>query len=89
MLALHGGPRPQWCGACPPDDSGRTRAHLRSALGLEVANRIDEIVTFRPLDADDVNMMSSPATKSSTSLSFQMKLSRSRSVARTWGSSTQ
>jgi ATP-dependent Clp protease ATP-binding subunit ClpC len=40
-----------------PDDSGRTRADLRGVFGLELVNRIDEIVTFRPLDADDVEMI--------------------------------
>jgi ATP-dependent Clp protease ATP-binding subunit ClpC len=40
-----------------PDDSGRTRADLRGAFGLELVNRIDEIVTFRPLDPDDVEMI--------------------------------
>ncbi len=40
-----------------PDDSGRTRADLRGVFGLELVNRIDEIVTFRPLDPDDVEMI--------------------------------
>jgi ATP-dependent Clp protease ATP-binding subunit ClpC len=40
-----------------PDDSGRTRADLRSIFRLELVNRIDEIVTFRALDADDVEMI--------------------------------
>jgi ATP-dependent Clp protease ATP-binding subunit ClpC len=43
--------------ASTPDDSGRTRADLRGVFGLELVNRIDEIVTFRPLDADDVEMI--------------------------------
>ncbi|HSD67161.1 MAG TPA: ATP-dependent Clp protease ATP-binding subunit [Vicinamibacteria bacterium] len=40
-----------------PDDSGRTRADLRGVFRLELVNRIDEIVTFRALDADDVEMI--------------------------------
>jgi ATP-dependent Clp protease ATP-binding subunit ClpC len=40
-----------------PDDSGRTRADLRGVFGLELVNRIDEIVTFHPLDPDDVEMI--------------------------------
>jgi ATP-dependent Clp protease ATP-binding subunit ClpC len=40
-----------------PDDSGRTRADLRGVFGLGLVNRIDEIVTFRPLDPDDVEMI--------------------------------
>jgi ATP-dependent Clp protease ATP-binding subunit ClpC len=40
-----------------PDDSGRTRADLRGVFGLELVNRIDDIVTFRPLDTDDVEMI--------------------------------
>ena len=40
-----------------PDDSGRTRGDLRNVFGLELVNRIDEIVTFHPLDPDDVVMI--------------------------------
>jgi ATP-dependent Clp protease ATP-binding subunit ClpC len=40
-----------------PDDSGRTRADLRGVFRLELVNRIDEIVTFRALDPDDVEMI--------------------------------
>jgi ATP-dependent Clp protease ATP-binding subunit ClpC len=43
--------------ASGPDDSGRTRADLRGVFRLELVNRIDEIVTFRALDADDVEMI--------------------------------
>ncbi|HSD27547.1 MAG TPA: AAA family ATPase, partial [Vicinamibacteria bacterium] len=40
-----------------PDDSGRARGDLRNVFGLELVNRIDEIVTFHPLDPDDVEMI--------------------------------
>jgi ATP-dependent Clp protease ATP-binding subunit ClpC len=40
-----------------PDDSGRARADLRGVFRLELVNRIDEIVAFRELDADDVEMI--------------------------------
>jgi ATP-dependent Clp protease ATP-binding subunit ClpC len=40
-----------------PDDSGRTRADLRGVFRLDLVNRIDEIVTFRALDPDDVEMI--------------------------------
>jgi ATP-dependent Clp protease ATP-binding subunit ClpC len=40
-----------------PEDSGRTRGDLRTVFGLELVNRIDEIVTFQPLDPDDVEMI--------------------------------
>ena len=40
-----------------PDDSGRARADLRGVFRLELVNRIDEIVAFRALDADDVEMI--------------------------------
>jgi ATP-dependent Clp protease ATP-binding subunit ClpC len=43
--------------AATPDDSGRTRADLRGVFGLELVNRIDEIVNFCPLDPDDVEMI--------------------------------
>jgi ATP-dependent Clp protease ATP-binding subunit ClpC len=43
--------------AAGPDDSGRTRADLRGVFRLELVNRIDEIVTFRALDPDDVEMI--------------------------------
>jgi ATP-binding cassette subfamily B protein len=33
------------------------RGDLRSVFGLELVNRIDEVVTFQPLDADDVQMI--------------------------------
>jgi ATP-dependent Clp protease ATP-binding subunit ClpC len=44
-------------GPVAPDDSGRARADLRGVFRLELVNRIDEIVTFRALDADDVEMI--------------------------------
>jgi ATP-dependent Clp protease ATP-binding subunit ClpA len=40
-----------------PNDSGRARADLRGMFRLELLNRIDEIITFRALDADDVEMI--------------------------------
>ena len=43
--------------AAGPDDSGRARADLRGVFRLELVNRIDEIVAFRALDPDDVEMI--------------------------------
>jgi ATP-dependent Clp protease ATP-binding subunit ClpA len=40
-----------------PNDSGAARADLRGVFRLELVNRIDEIVAFRALDADDVEMI--------------------------------
>jgi ATP-dependent Clp protease ATP-binding subunit ClpC len=40
-----------------PDDSGPAVADLRGVFRLELLNRIDEIVTFRALDVDDVEMI--------------------------------
>ena len=43
--------------ATGPNDSGRARADLRGVFRLELVNRIDEIVAFRALDPDDVEMI--------------------------------
>jgi ATP-dependent Clp protease ATP-binding subunit ClpC len=40
-----------------PNDSGPGTADLRGVFRLELVNRIDEIVSFRALDADDVEMI--------------------------------
>jgi ATP-dependent Clp protease ATP-binding subunit ClpC len=53
--------------AAGPDDSGRTRADLRGVFRLELVNRIDEIVTFRALDPDDVEMIVGRALAEMTS----------------------
>ena len=50
------GPRPAPdVGASPPPPS--PEADLRSVFPLELLNRVDEIVTFRALDRDDVEMI--------------------------------
>ncbi len=50
--------RPDSGSAAPgPNDSGQARADLRGVFRMELMNRIDEIVTFRALDADDVEMI--------------------------------
>jgi ATP-dependent Clp protease ATP-binding subunit ClpC len=55
---LGSGSRPESGSAAPgPSDSGQARADLRGVFRLELMNRIDEIVTFRALDADDVEMI--------------------------------
>ena len=53
--------------ATTPEDSGRTRGDLRSVFGLDLVNRIDEIVTFQPLDPDDVQMIVGKALADLTS----------------------
>jgi ATP-dependent Clp protease ATP-binding subunit ClpC len=40
-----------------PNDSGPAAPDLRGVFRLELVNRIDEIVTFRALDPDDVEMI--------------------------------
>ena len=40
-----------------PNDSGPSAADLRGVFRLELLNRIDEVVAFRPLDPDDVEMI--------------------------------
>jgi ATP-dependent Clp protease ATP-binding subunit ClpA len=42
---------PGTAGAVPTGDE------LRRVLGLELLNRVDEVVPFRPLDPDDVEMI--------------------------------
>jgi ATP-dependent Clp protease ATP-binding subunit ClpC len=57
MTSNLGSASPRASVAARPDDSGRTRSDLRGVFRLELVNRIDEIVTFRALDPDDVEMI--------------------------------
>jgi ATP-dependent Clp protease ATP-binding subunit ClpC len=50
-----------------PNDSGPSAAELRGVFRLELLNRIDEVVTFRPLDPDDVAMIVGRALEELTS----------------------
>jgi ATP-dependent Clp protease ATP-binding subunit ClpC len=50
-----------------PNDSGPPVPDLRGVFRLELLNRIDEIITFRELDPDDVQMIVSRAIAEITS----------------------
>ncbi len=57
VVVMTSNPGPGARPARGPNDSGPSAADLRGVFRLELLNRIDEVVAFRALDPDDVEMI--------------------------------